>query len=384
MPTECPLSRGCRRVLREEEEADPVLYWLLHVLLRPLVRVVHNPKVEGLAHVPEHGPAILASNHLSFSDSIFLPLALPRRITFPAKMEYFTKPGIKGKLTKAFFKGTGQIPIDRSGGNASDNALQAGLDVLGRGDLFGIYPEGTRSPDGRLHRGKTGVARLALEGRVSVIPVAMIDTDKFQPTGQLIPNLSKVGIRFGPPLDFSRYQDRANDRVVLRTITDEIMRELARLSGREYVDEYAAVRKVAIAAKAQEIVAKSAAKAEEMVAAGRERVDTVTAKAETIVAATKERTQHRIGALSGGGWDRAFSVAEDPRDISPLRAFGLIPRRGGTREDDVQEAAANQAGPSEEGEDPFGRQVPASAEQLAMQDEDDGLLEGGPTSSRAF
>jgi 1-acyl-sn-glycerol-3-phosphate acyltransferase len=283
-----------------------VLYWFIHVLLGPLVRAFHNPHVEGLEHVPEHGPAILASNHLSFSDSIFLPLALPRRIWFPAKMEYFTKPGLKGFLSKAFFKGTGQIPIDRSGGNASENALKAGLDVLQRGDLFGIYPEGTRSPDGRLHKGKTGVARLALEGRVPVIPVAMIDTDKFQPTGQLIPNLAPVGIRFGAPLDFSRYEGMANDRAVLRAITDEIMYELASLSGREYVDEYAATRKAAIAAKAEQLVAKGTAKAEEIVAAGRGRV-------EGVVAATKERTQHRLESRSsggGGGRDRAAPGVE--------------------------------------------------------------------------
>lgn len=249
-----------------------MLYWLMHVVLAPLVRVVHNPWVEGSEHVPEQGPAILASNHLSFSDSIFLPLALSRRVTFPAKVEYFTQPGLKGKLSKAFFKGTGQIPIDRSGGGAAQDALQAGLSVLGSGGLFGIYPEGTRSPDGRLYKGKTGVARLALEGRVPVIPVAMMDTDKFQPTGQLIPNRgTRVGIRFGAPLDFSRYEGMSEDRRVLRAITDEIMYELAQLSGREYVDEYATSRKAVVAAKTEEIVARGTAKAGEILNATKKR-----------------------------------------------------------------------------------------------------------------
>lgn len=381
-----------------------MLYWFLHVLLGPVLRLLRNPAVEGLEHVPQEGPAILASNHLSFSDSIFLPLVLPRRIWFPAKLEYFTKPGVKGKLTKAFFKGTGQIPIDRAGGNASENALRAGLNVLRQGGLFGIYPEGTRSPDGRLHKGKTGVARLALEGRVPVIPVAMIDTDKFQPTGQLIPNLSRVGIRFGEPLDFSRYEGMANDRAVLRAITDEIMYELARLSGREYIDEYAATRKAAIAAKAEEFVAKGAAKAEEIVAAGRGRVDqatakaeeivaagkgrvdtvtaraeeivaagkvrvdTVTARAEGLVAATRERTHHRIEALQhGGGRDRVISVADDPRDISPLRALGLIPKRGARSAGDEAAEGTTDAAPIEV---TFARHVAASAEHLAMQEEE--------------
>jgi 1-acyl-sn-glycerol-3-phosphate acyltransferase len=232
-----------------------MVYWLLKsILVGPVVRLLWRPRVEGLHHVPTSGGAIFASNHLSFSDSIFLPLVVPRRITFPAKMEYFTGTGLKGWATKMFFTVTGQIPIDRSGGEASMTALRQGLKVLRRGELFGIYPEGTRSPDGRLYKGKTGVARMALEAGVPVIPVAMIDTDKAQPTGQKIPNLHPVGVRIGRPLDFSRYEGMEEDRYVLRSITDEVMDQLAELSGKPYVDEYAATIKDRLAARARATV----------------------------------------------------------------------------------------------------------------------------------
>jgi len=225
-----------------------VLYWLLHrIVVGPLLKVLFRPWVEGLEHVPASGPAILASNHLSFSDSIFLPILLPRRITFPAKMEYFTGSGVKGRLTRWFFTGVGQIPIDRSGGRASEAAIQGGLRVLRRGELFGIYPEGTRSPDGRLYKGKTGIARMALEADCPVLPVAMIGTDKAQPTGKKVPKIMRIGVRIGAPLDFSRYEGMENDRFVLRSITDEIMYELMLLSGQEYVDVYAgSVKKSAL------------------------------------------------------------------------------------------------------------------------------------------
>ena len=216
-----------------------MLYWLLKGVLTPVLRVFFRPWVEGGEHLPAEGAAILASNHLSFSDSIFLPLVVPRRITFLAKADYFTGRGFKGKLTKTFFHGVGQVPIDRSGGAASEAALATGLRILADGQLLGLYPEGTRSPDGRLYRGKTGVARMALEAGVPVIPVAMINTDVVQPTGQKIPKLGRVGVRVGKPLDFSRYQGMESDRFVLRSITDEIMYELMLLSGQEYVDQYA-------------------------------------------------------------------------------------------------------------------------------------------------
>ncbi|KWX00279.1 1-acyl-sn-glycerol-3-phosphate acyltransferase [Carbonactinospora thermoautotrophica] len=227
-----------------------MLYWFLKkILVGPLLRVLFRPWVEGLENVPTQGPAILASNHLSFSDSFFLPLVVPRRITFIAKAEYFTGRGLKGWISRSFFSGVGQIPVDRSGGKASEAALRAGLKVLKRGELFGIYPEGTRSPDGRLYRGRTGVARLALQAKVPVIPVAMIDTEKIQPPGKVIPKIGRVGVRFGKPLDFSRYEGMENDRFVLRSVTDEIMYELMELSGQEYVDVYASKVKSQLAAK---------------------------------------------------------------------------------------------------------------------------------------
>ncbi|GAA2391369.1 1-acyl-sn-glycerol-3-phosphate acyltransferase [Catellatospora methionotrophica] len=219
---------------------DSVLYWLLkYIFLGPLLRLIFRPQVEGLEHVPDQGPAILASNHLSFSDSIFMPLVVKRKVTFVAKAEYFTGKGLKGWLTKMFFVGTGTIPVDRSGGRAAQAALDTQLRVLRAGGLAGIYPEGTRSPDGRLFRGKTGVARLALESGATVVPVAMLNSDVVQPTGKLIPKVMRVKIRFGAPLDFSRYAGMAGDRFVERAITDEIMYDVMELSGREYVDTYA-------------------------------------------------------------------------------------------------------------------------------------------------
>jgi len=216
------------------------LYWLMkHVLVGPWLRLIYRPRVEGLENIPDEGPAILASNHLSFSDSIFLPLVVPRHITFLAKSDYFTGRGLRGRLTAWFFRNVGQMPVDRSGGRASEAAINTGVRVLGQGHLLGIYPEGTRSPDGKLYRGRTGVARMALEANVPVIPVAMIDTEKVQPPGRVIPRIGRIGIRIGAPLDFSRYLGMADDRFILRSITDELMYELMELSGYEYVDIYA-------------------------------------------------------------------------------------------------------------------------------------------------
>jgi 1-acyl-sn-glycerol-3-phosphate acyltransferase len=217
-----------------------VLYHLLkYVILGPWLRLIFRPQVEGRDNVPAEGPAIIASNHLSFSDSIFMPLMVRRKVTFVAKAEYFTGKGIKGFLTKMFFVGTGTIPVDRSGGRAAQAAIDTGLRVLREGKLFGIYPEGTRSPDGRLYRGKTGVARLALDSGAPVIPVVMLNSDEIQPLGQKLPRIKRVRIRFGHPIDFSRYAEMAGDRFIERAVTDEIMYELMELSGREYVDVYA-------------------------------------------------------------------------------------------------------------------------------------------------
>jgi 1-acyl-sn-glycerol-3-phosphate acyltransferase len=218
-----------------------VLYWLLkYVLLGPWLLLIYRPVVEGRHHLPAAGPAIIASNHLAFTDSIFMPLVVRRRkVTFVAKAEYFTGRGIKGWLVKMFFIGTGMIPVDRTGGRAAQAALHTQLRVLREGQLAGIYPEGTRSPDGRLYRGKTGVARLALESGAPVIPVAMLNADELQPPGKILPRWRRVRIRFGPPMDFSRYAGMSGDRFVERAVTDEIMYQLMELSGREYVDVYA-------------------------------------------------------------------------------------------------------------------------------------------------
>jgi 1-acyl-sn-glycerol-3-phosphate acyltransferase len=227
-----------------------VLYWFLKTVgLGPWLKAIWRPYVEGAENVPETGGAILASNHLSFCDSFFMPLMVKRRVTFLAKAEYFTTPGIKGLLSRVFFSGVGQVPIDRNDADAAKGALTAGVRILRKGELLGIYPEGTRSPDGRLYKGKTGVARMALEAGVPVIPVAMIDTEKMMPTGRKLPHLRpRPGIRFGTPLDFSRYEGLAGDRFVERSMTDEIMYELMQLSGQEYVDTYASKVKVQIGA----------------------------------------------------------------------------------------------------------------------------------------
>jgi 1-acyl-sn-glycerol-3-phosphate acyltransferase len=217
-----------------------VFYWFLKwVALGPWLRLVFRPQVSGAENVPATGPAILASNHLSYSDWMFMPLTLPRRVTFVAKAEYFTTPGIKGWFQRKFFSGSGQVPIDRSGATAAEGALTAAKRILAEGELFGIYPEGTRSHDGRLYRGKTGVARLALESRVPVIPVAVLGTDVVAPPGKTFGRFTRPIVRFGKPLDFSRYEGMENDRYILRSITDEVMYEIMRLSGQEYVDMYA-------------------------------------------------------------------------------------------------------------------------------------------------
>lgn len=239
-----------------------MLYGAMKVTVGGSLKLAFRPWVEGLEHIPADGPAILASNHLSFSDSFFLPAVLDRKVTFIAKAEYFNTPGVKGRLTAAFFKGVGQLPVDRSGvRGAGEAAIRSGIEVLERGELFGIYPEGTRSPDGRLYRGKPGgLARVALATGAPVIPVAMIDTEKIQPPGQVMPKLMRPGIRIGRPLDFSRYQGMEHDRFVLRAVTDEVMYEIMKLSGQEYVDVYATAmkRQIADAAKAEKEAGKAA------------------------------------------------------------------------------------------------------------------------------
>lgn len=217
-----------------------MFYWFMKNLVAgPLLKTVFRPWVSGLDNIPRSGGVILASNHLSVIDSVILPLVIDRRIYFLAKSDYFVGRTFKGWVIKHFLLGTGMLPIDRSGGKASEASLNTGLEVLAKGDVLGIYPEGTRSPDGKLYRGRTGVARMILEAHVPVVPVAMIDTDKVMPIGSKLPKVRRIGIIFGEPLDFSRFEGMEGDRFILRSITDEIIYELSRISGQEYVDVYA-------------------------------------------------------------------------------------------------------------------------------------------------
>nr|WP_237532296.1 lysophospholipid acyltransferase family protein [Streptomyces sp. SID8352] len=252
-------------------------------MLGPLLKLVFRPRIEGLDHVPDTGPAIVAGNHLSFSDHFLMPAVLRRRITFLAKAEYFTGPGLKGRLTAFFFRSIGQIPVDRSGKEAGRAAIREGLGVLGRGELLGIYPEGTRSHDGRLYKGKVGVAVMALRAGVPVVPCAMIGTFEAQPPGRRLPRLHPVVIRFGEPLDFSRFAGMENQKAVLRAVTDEIMYAVMTLSRQEYVDRYAAE------AKADAKTAGADAKtAREDAGTAREDAETAQADAEAAGAAERE------------------------------------------------------------------------------------------------
>jgi 1-acyl-sn-glycerol-3-phosphate acyltransferase len=197
--------------------------------------VCFRVKVEGRENVPKRGPVILASNHRSFLDSIFIPLVIRRRVTFVAKAEYFDD-----KRVAWFFRGVGQIPIRREGGSASERALQSAMDVLGDGGVFGIYPEGTRTRDGKLHRGHTGVARLALRCGAPIIPIGLVGTDDVQPIDSKLPRLFRtVRIRFGEPIELDHYQGHHDDKLALRDVTDEVMYEIGQLCGYEYVDTYA-------------------------------------------------------------------------------------------------------------------------------------------------
>jgi 1-acyl-sn-glycerol-3-phosphate acyltransferase len=215
---------------------DNLPYGILRAFLTPFLMILFRPKVKGLRNVPVNGPLIIASNHLSFSDSIFMPLVVPRKVTFLAKSEYFTSPGPKGLLKKLTFIALGQVPVDRSGGRRSEAALITGLKVLAEGKCLGIYPEGTRSPDGKLYKGRTGIARLAIESGAQVVPVAMFNTEKIQPTGTVVPKVMRVEMVFGEPMTFS---GDSSDLQYLREVTDQIMNRIQELSGQEYVDEYA-------------------------------------------------------------------------------------------------------------------------------------------------
>ena len=220
-----------------------MVYQTLKSFLIPILTLLFRPKVTGLRNVPQSGPVIIASNHLSFSDSIFMPLVVPRKVTFLAKSEYFTSPGIKGFIKKITFIALGQVPVDRSGGRRSEAALLTGLDLLREGACIGIYPEGTRSPDGKLYKGRTGIARMAIESGAAIVPVAMFNTAEIQPTGQVVPKVRRVEMIFGEPLYFA---GDSTDLKVLREITDEIMDKIQELSGQEYQDIYASEAKANI------------------------------------------------------------------------------------------------------------------------------------------
>ncbi len=215
-----------------------MLYWVLKAVLTPILRVVYRVRVDGREHLPARGPVILAANHRSFMDSLFLPLVVARRVTFVAKAEYFDDP-----KTAWFFRAVGQIPIRREGGSAGERALASATEVLERGAVFGIYPEGTRTRDGFLHRGHTGVARLALRTGAPIVPIGLIGTDEVQPTDKKLPRLFRpVRIRFGAPIPVDHYAEPEHDHLVLRRITDEVMFEIRELSGYEYVDTYSTKR----------------------------------------------------------------------------------------------------------------------------------------------
>lgn len=231
-------------------QGDKVAYGLLKSFLLPVLTLLFRPRVKGLRNVPSTGPVIIASNHLSFSDSIFMPLVVPRKVTFLAKSEYFTSPGLKGLLKKIAFIALGQVPVDRSGGSRSEAALLTGLSVLSQGECLGIYPEGTRSPDGRLYRGRTGVARLAMESGAPIVPVAMFNTAEIQPTGKVIPKIMRVKMVFGEPM-FLGSPEKSRDPEELRKATDLLMKKLQELSGQEYVDIYASQAKEAIAERSR-------------------------------------------------------------------------------------------------------------------------------------
>lgn len=216
-------------------------YWFFkHVLLGPFLRVWARPSVTGLENIPDEGPVIVASNHLAVFDSMLLPLVVPRRFTFLAKSEYFTGKGIKGAFNRWFYTAVGQIPIDRTNKDSAQAALDTACRLLEEGHLLGMYPEGTRSPDGRLYRGKTGVVRLASKMGVPIIPVAMINTEKFNPPGTILLRPRKVYVKIGKPLLFDDAGENAENHVYLRERTNELMSQLAELSGQEYVDVYAA------------------------------------------------------------------------------------------------------------------------------------------------
>ncbi|MEJ6020469.1 lysophospholipid acyltransferase family protein [Corynebacterium sp. H113] len=219
-------------------------YWFFkNILIGPFLRVWNRPFYKGGEKIPETGGALMVNNHLAVMDHFFFPLVCDRQLTFLAKQEYFTNPGLVGRIQKFFFTSAGQVPINRESGDAARDALQAGLKVLERGDLIGLSAEGTRSPDGRLYKGKTGAARMALKSGAPVVPVALINTEKANPIGTWIPRPYRVGVVVGDPIDPADYADITDEYQAARALTDDIMKALQELSGQEYVHEYASVVK---------------------------------------------------------------------------------------------------------------------------------------------
>jgi 1-acyl-sn-glycerol-3-phosphate acyltransferase len=223
-----------------------VQYQLSRVVIGPALRLLGRPRVTGLEHVPASGPAILASNHLSVIDSMYLPLVIPRPVVFPAKAEYFSAKGPLGRIWAAYLRSTNQLAMDRGDTRSAQATLEAAAEILRRGDLFGFYPEGTRSPDGRLYRGRAGLGWLALNTGAPVIPVAMVGTRKMLPPGAPLPRPTRVEIRLGKPMEFAHLAGDPPGRA-RRTIADEVMRAIADLSGQQYVHEYASDVKARLA-----------------------------------------------------------------------------------------------------------------------------------------
>lgn len=215
-----------------------MLYPVMHTVVPPLAKAIWRPIVEGLRHLPDTGPVIVASNHLSFADSLVIPIVAPRKVTFLAKAQYFNGTGVKGAVSRGWFGGLGMIPVDRDDSKAALAALDIALDVLSTGGAFGIYPEGTRSRDGRLYRGRTGVAHLALTSGAPVVPVGLSGTEHIQPVGSRLPRLAKVTVRFGEPLQFQRQYDGVPIGRARREVTDQVMNAIQELSGQQFAGVY--------------------------------------------------------------------------------------------------------------------------------------------------
>ena len=220
------------------KQPSRIAYALIKLVLSTGFKIVYRPTVTGLENIPRRGPVILASNHLSFVDSMVIPMLVPRRVAFLAKSDYFTGTGVKGTLSRWWFVGLGMIPVDRDDTRAAQASLDAALSVLADGGAFGIYPEGTRSRDGRLYRGRTGVAWLAMTSGAPVVPVALVGTEKLQPVGSRLPRITKVAVQFGAPIDFGERFDGVPAGRARREATDEIMAAVHAMSGQELAGRY--------------------------------------------------------------------------------------------------------------------------------------------------